>query len=144
VSSRVLLFGRWENKKDKGNNASIEMLTRSSPPPLRLLFLCIAAGYVSSCSEFAMRQSGYTLSARNEDFSGLDPWFIVSFPKGLVATTSINPAGFQPWSYTIQHGFVAFMENSSALEYLHGTVFVCEGGGGCHQAAAAGGSIHRL
>ena len=75
---------------------------------------------VSSCSDFAMRQEGFTLSARNEDFSGLDPWFVVSVPRGTSFTTRVNPPGFSPWSYEVQHGYVAFMENSSALEYLHG------------------------
>ena len=101
-------------------------MTKTLPPPspIRFLVLLIAAVAMmrdaSSCSDFAMRQEGFRLSARNEDFSGLDPWFVVSVPKGETFTTKVNPPGVAPWSYEVKHGYVAFMENSSALEYLHG------------------------
>lgn len=88
--------------------------------PLLLVAVAAMSGGVSSCSEFAMRQEGFELSARNEDFSGLAPWFVVSVPQGSVFTTRVNPPGVQPWSYTVEHGYVAFMENASAVEYLHG------------------------
>ena len=101
------------------------------PPPPQLLspllFVAVAVAamltaprMVSSCSEFAVRQEGYQLSARNEDFSGLNPWFVVSVPTGESFTTSVNPKGVAPWTYEVRHGYVAFMENASALEYLHG------------------------
>jgi hypothetical protein len=93
-------------------------------PPLlagcALLILVAFPAPTLACSEFVMRQDGYTLSARTEDFSGDEPWYAVSIPKGAVSTTLNNPPGVQPWTYVVQHGYVAFMENSSALEYLSG------------------------
>lgn len=50
----------------------------------------------------------------------MDPWFIVSVPINSTTTTKLNPAGMAPWSYRVVHGYVAFMQNASAREYLSG------------------------